>query len=242
VIDYEYIDRYLHQELSPEEKMAFEQRLQTDVEFAEAYQLYSSIETTMQNNTEGDATAFRESLQPLQKKYFTTESKKKGKLKRLIYIVIAAAAIFIFVFTLLPIGKPTSKTGEALYAEYAQYDKVDATIRGGSVDTIFAAAATLFNEKNYSEAIVFFEKIKAEKPEAMFYAAVCQLEIKNYTTAINNLDVLINGTTAYREKAVWYKALAYLKQNNKQQGKQQLQLIKENSPYYEKATALLKQL
>jgi tetratricopeptide (TPR) repeat protein len=241
VVDYEYIDRYIHNELSDSEKTAFEQQLNTDAEFAEAYQLYASIENTMQNDSQGNQQAFIEKLQPLQEKYFLENPKqKKGKLKKILFIGLAATALLVLVFTLIPFNN-TPKTSEALYAQYAIYEKVDPTTRGDN-DSILNKAAALYNEKNYAAAVPYLEKIKKENASALFLLAVCNVEIKNYTAAIAHFDILINGTSSYKDKAQWYKALSYLKQDNKAECKNKLLSITNNSAYFKDATALLKEL
>jgi tetratricopeptide (TPR) repeat protein len=245
LIDYDYIARYIYNELSDSEKTAFEQKLKSDAEFAEAYKLYSSIENTMQQDTVGDEDAFREQLTPYQQKYFSgATTPTKSKPKRWLYIAIAAAAILILVFTIIPFNKTTPKTDEVLYAAYAQYEKIDETIRGDNdtVSKTFKKAADLFNTRQFAAAIPLWESIKDKNVQALIWLGVCNMETKNYTAAIANFDTIINGNSVYKDKAQWYKALCYLKQKDKKTCKELLLKITDGSSYFKQANDLLKEL
>lgn len=243
MINYEEIDKYIHNELSSEERIRFEEQLKKDPTLEEAYQLYSSIENTMQSDTKSETAFFTENLQPFQKKYFTTaKSKKTGKVKRVFFLAISAAAILILVLTVFPIGNGAKMTNEELYAQYTPFEKVTEITRGSTKDSLFNIGSSFYNNKKYTEAIPYFEKVLDSNAQAHFLYAVCFIETNNYPKAYAALDDLINGQSSYREKAEFYKALLFLKQNKVDACKQMLLSINRYSSYNDQAKALYKKL
>ena len=74
------------------------------------------------------------------------------------------------------------------------------------------------------------------------YYAITNIELDNYTTADTNLNTLINGKSAYKNKALWYSALSRLKQRNIDATIVLLKQIPEDADDYKVAQKLLDKL
>jgi hypothetical protein len=244
VINYENIEKYISNELTEQEQLAFEQQLQTDAELAEAYAMYVSIYDTMQSKEVANEAPLLETTTTLNEQYFTTNfatKPLKNNVRRMFFLAAAAAAILVLVFTLLPLGNK-KLTNKELYAKYTVHEKVEEITRGDNKDSTFNKAAQLYNAKNFKDAIPLYAKIKDSSSQALFLYGVCNMEMNENTVAIKSFDTLIDGTSTYKEKAELYKALVYLKKNDVENCKKQLLSINKYSSYIKEANALYEKL
>ena len=242
--NYEYIDSYLANELTEAEKNAFEQKLITNTELAEDYALYTAINGNKLENTQyqKDELSFRQNVATISTGYTNQNTTKaKGKLRKIIYIGLAAAAMLIVVFIVVPMGN-TKATPNQLFATNYTYQTITETTRGESADTILNTAIAQYNTKNFEGAIANFNKIKASNALANFWLGVSKLELNDTKGAMAEFDILIAGTSVYKDKAAWYKALTYLKMSDIAICKKQLLTINNYSSYYKVAQQLLGEL
>lgn len=115
------------------------------------------------------------------------------------------------------------------------------------VDPDFLNGKHSYRNKDYSTAIYsfkkYFEKNK-QNPQALLYCAISYLNVSNTDNALTLLnEVLEGGYSSYFEQANYYKALALLKQNNKQKAKKLLEkIVKQNGEYKTRAQEELTKL
>ncbi len=243
---YEQIENYLSNLLSLDEKKAFETELATNTQLAEELAIYKAINATMQQNIESNETLLKETIAPLQQQYFNNNAKvvampsNKGKVRKIIFAGLSAAAILVLVFTLVPMG--SNKTNTELYAQYAPFEKIENTTRGGTTQNTENKALALYNNKNYKEAIPLLQSLKDSNLQLQMLLGISLLETSDYNNAQIEFASIAKGQSVFVEKANWYIALTYLKQNKIADCKKQLATIKEATSYYEIANKLLKQL
>ena len=109
-------------------------------------------------------------------------------------------------------------------------------------------AMNKYDGKDYPGAARGFEKVLEKTPSdetALFYSAVSYLSLGEADKAIANLDkVLQNKNGKYFDDAQWYLSLAYIKKQDTQNARKNLQQLQNNSKsrYQKQADATLKEM
>lgn len=240
----EKIERYLNDELQPQEHKDFEKQLQTDVELKNALQLYNSIDNTMkEREPTGDEKKLEKTLQQLNRKYILQEGNlRKVNFKRWL---AAAAAVLIIVFAAVYFLSQDRLSAEELYAGFAVHAPLKIQLRGDAADSLAGIAADKFNDKHYYEALPLLQQYLQLQPgdiQLKFAEGVSQLELDNYTEAEKIFSVIAAGKTGYTEAGGWYLALTALKQKDIPQCRSRLEAIPQTSSWFTKARELLKKL
>ncbi len=134
---------------------------------------------------------------------------------------------------------------DKLFAQYRHYPEAAFTTRaaGDSAQIDLGAAERAFNGGRYAEALPLLQaylETHSDDLEKRFFVGLCHLELGNYNEAITNFQVLRSSANAYQGEAVWYLALTYLKQGNKEQCANILRQLPPGSGH--DAAALLKEI
>lgn len=127
-------------------------------------------------------------------------------------------------------------------AYYQTYPNVVApNVRGENKNNFKNEAFRAYDTEDYKEAIRLFSQIKNEE-FAVFYSAVSYLELDENPKAIQILESgkFSDSPYPFETYRKWYLALAYLKTNQKENGKKILkELVESENPQKEKAMELL---
>ncbi len=235
------IDQYLHDEMPPHEEEEFELQITKDNDLRNYIQLYTGIDKTMKaENTSPNENELRQTLQQMNRKYFTQGGKvKQGSFKK--WLAIAASVIIAVaagIYLLLP-NKPTA---EKLYARFAQHDALNIQLRGSTTDSLAQNAAAAFNKKEYANALPLLEnylRLQADDIQMKFSLAICYMETGKYNEADAIFTTTSSGQTAYAATAQWYLALLALKQKDYAKCRAVLNSIPTTSSFFNKAKELL---
>lgn len=156
------------------------------------------------------------------------------------------AAVFVMVivgFSLVVLQYGESSSD--LYCKFYQPAKPFLMQRsaGTSFSNDFTEAMQFYSKGDYSNAV----RLLSSQPDNMaarFYLAVSMMEMKDYTRAIENLQVVsTDKTNLFNDQASWYLTLCYLKTGNKEAAKAELKNISASQSYFnDKATILLKEI
>lgn len=241
--EYIQFDQYLLEELSTEERLDFEKRLESDTEFKKSFNTYKELSSFLENKFENEAetNAFKKNLENISNAHFnTTETvatqPKKSKVFRFAQLAMAASvAIFLGIFAFNQFSNPA-------YSDYNSHEPMTVT-RGNVKDLIEATKA--FNNQEFEKAHGLLKKVLDNDPdnsEVRLYYAITNIELDNYKIADTDLNKLINGKSAYKDKALWYSALSRLKQRNIDATIVLLKQISEEADDYKKAQKLLDKL
>jgi tetratricopeptide (TPR) repeat protein len=244
----EQMELYLAGEMDDAGKMAFEQQLQTDEALAQQFSLYKNIQEEMmaaRQHYEGEK-KLKANLQSLSSQYFSgteTTPAKVVNMKRKWYYAAAsiAAAVLMFIF-LKPALFPVNN--QEIYARYAIPESLSVQ-RGAVADSICTVAAGFYNNHQYAQAKPQLQQCLTAQPnktEVQLAYSICLLELKEYNTALNTFKAISEGNSLLKQRAVWWMALTYLKQDLKGQAIEMLQSIPADAPDYEKAQQLLKEI
>lgn len=242
-LKYIEFENYLKNELTEIEKTAFEEKLQSDADFKQEFEIYKALETSLSskfNNEDGEQ-ELRKTLINLGNQFIKEETpEKKSKVislfnyKKLLVAASIALLIGFFIF----------KNGNPVYSDFANHTNLEFTVRGDNNQTI-TNAETAFNAKNYKTAFAQLTVLEAEFPndlEIQLYKAICLLELDKFSQADTIFDTISTGNSAFSSKAAWYKALSLLKQKQFDDCKSVLQTIPESAEEYELAQKLLRKL
>ncbi|WP_457617086.1 tetratricopeptide repeat protein [Lutibacter sp.] len=236
--NYIEFENYISNELSSEEKKHFEEKLNTNADLKEEFEIYKALNTSLSSkfSNEEEEQNLRKTLTKLGNKHIA----KKGKvieLKTYKNLMIAASIAII-------VGLFVFNNNTPSYNDYANHNALELVVRGENNEA-FSRAEEAFNSKNYEEALkelTFLSNIYLTDTEIQLYKGICLLELGNYYEAEAIFDKISAGTSSLSSTAVWYKALSLLKQKKYIACKQLLKTIPQSAPEYNKAQDLLDKL
>lgn len=244
--EFRYIEfeSYLKNELTEIEKIAFEEKLQSDADFKQEFEIYKALETSLSSKFKNEESEqeLRKTLTNLGTQFIKEEvsTKKKSKVislfnyKKLMVAASIALLIGFFIF----------KNGNPVYSDFANHTNLEFTVRGDNNQTI-TNAETAFNAKNYKTAFAQLTVLEAQFPndiEIQLYKGICLLEMDKFSQAETIFETISKGNSAFLTKATWYKALSYLKQEQFEACKNTLKTIPESAEEYTQAKKLLRKL
>ncbi|WP_445731026.1 tetratricopeptide repeat protein [Mariniflexile sp.] len=237
--DYILFENYLLGELSKEEIIAFEARLENDSKFNESFKTYKELSSFLEHKFENEtiSTAFQNNLKNISKAYFEKQEAPKKRFKPWQYAMAATIALLIGITVFNNLSTPD-------YGDYANYDSISLTVRGEQ-DALLKTAENAFNTKDYAKAEAAFKSLmvlEKDNAELQFYRAIANLELNKFETAESLLTSLSKGQSAYKYKAIWYLALSSLKQKEYDACLEILKTIPEDADDYNKAQKLIKKL
>ncbi len=237
-------ESYLKNELTEIEKIAFEEKLQSDADFKQEFEIYKALETSLSSKFKNEESEqeLRKTLTNLGTQFIKEEvsTKKKSKVislfnyKKLMVAASIALLISFFIF----------KNGNPVYSDFANHTNLEFTVRGDNNQTI-TNAETAFNAKNYKTAFAQLTVLEAQFPndiEIQLYKGICLLEMDKFSQAETIFETISRGNSAFLTKATWYKALSYLKQEQFEACKNTLKTIPESAEEYTQAKKLLRKL
>lgn len=230
-------ESYLNNEMPTEEKTQFENRMKTDRDFNKSFTLYKETTQFLDNKFSKETVDFKQNLQTISKEYFAEKEQKETKVIAFKPWYYAVAAILV-----IALGIFTFTQNDPQYGDYNQHENAYFMERGDE-DVNLKNAQDFFNAKEYANAVTAFEKVAdLNKPELQYFYAIALIETNKYPKAEALLKTIQQGTSSFKEKAVWYLALSNLKQKKFVNCKTLLKQIPADAEDYEKAQQLLKDL
>ena len=260
----EKIERFLTGKMSDQEEMSFEKLLKEDEVLREEVAIYKGMHEHFTNDQIQNSSDY-EAL--LQKKIKTDEGqqaeaillevqheylqenkamvKSKSKLRKLfVYSSVAAAVIMISVFVFMQ-----EQTNQDLYSQYyVEADLPSFSKRSDVQTSLLNLGVEKFNASEYEAASDYFEQYLQSdttiNPLTYIYSGLVASELGNLEQAIDQFDLLENLSIEDSSRALWYKALIYLKFEQRDKAKTILELIVDSPENYkhQKAKELLKKL
>ncbi len=239
----ELIDKFLLGTLTPEERDQFNDLQENNISFRNDITLIKDLKIV---SGAEDRDNLRESIANFESKISAKETKiiplidyKKWIIAASILIIASISGILVF----NPFATNTAK----LYAENFEPYKnvVSPIVRGGNNDSEETIAFTSYEQKNYEVAADQFESLfsVSKRPYYLLYQANALLAANRAKEAIPILEKHITLKGQLSERGRWYLALAYLKENKKEEAIVTLKEIIHNGIFKKgAATQLLKEL
>lgn len=254
---------YLDGKMTPTELKDFEKNRQNDAELNETVTIMERMhlvyddenwpilelesEKVKENRVlfdNDDIKLFSNKVKASQKRYENKDSTKTNKWLKYIGSIAAVGLIAFFINTYFN----PNNSSEELFNNYYNTQDLPSFVVQNSDANVAIEAERLFKEQRYSEALKAFTAVNENSntlnPNLVLYIAICNLELNNYTTSLNYLEELEQSNAIDFHKAYWFKALVYLKQDQKNDAIKNLKILSENKTYFnhEKANDLLDKL
>ncbi len=243
------LDRYLRDEMSDQERRAFEQQLSTDDALTEALALHRD---TLEGIRLDGSQALKRRLQAVEATLASpapVEVAEKKTHRRFLTTWVAIAASLLTAVLLGYLFIPTASSPQELYVAYHQPfpNLINPAQRSleANEETVLGRAVRAYDRAQYAEALTLFEQGDARSdPGYTFYYGASYLELDQPAQAIPLLErVVQEKTSLFYEPGLWYLALAHLKANDPAAAKPYLQtLAEQQGDYTEEARELLKEI
>ncbi|WP_310381710.1 tetratricopeptide repeat protein [Flavobacterium sp.] len=234
---YIVFDQYLANELSAEEKIAFEKQLSENPEFDSEFAIFKELNLHLENKfgNETELNAFKTNLKLISAVRFKAKKSKVIAFKPWQYAAAASVAVLLGLFVFQNTNPSFDDYNNPEMATF---------IERGDVNSTLKLAQDAFNAKNYTAAIPYFEAVLAanKSPEIQYFYAVSLLESNQFQKAETNLLELKSRNSIYKNKATWYLALSKLKQKEYTSCKEILLTIPEDFEDYDQVQELLNEL
>lgn len=238
------IDRYLLNILSPEEKKAFELRLENEKALVEELNQQRKII----NEIEGfGRIELKSKLKEIHNEVSINSSKPNTKIRKIIYS-IAAAAIFIGVLSTCWLWTSQAPTNSELYA--LNFEPYELSLNQRSEgDITLKNIESLYVDGSYYEVIPLFKNALDESTlkssQILLGLGISYLQTKQSTQAIEQFNaILANKDFNYEDEAQWYLGLSYLKLDEINKAKDHLNILASDSSkdHHEAAKVLISQI
>lgn len=209
----EYIETYFNEELSPERKKEFEQRITGDPVFAEEVAFYLSSKQAAIAELTKERERFKEIY--TQYKQGSYAGRQKPALVRRLWpwLTAAAAVLAGIIFGWNVWLKPASP--KVLADKYMLEHFQTLPVTMGNKEDSLQAGLQLYNEGRLDEALKHFESMAmndTSSVEAKKYAGIVSLQLEQYDKAINYFSQIEN-TQLYANPGKFYHALTLMKRN-----------------------------
>ena len=243
------IEAYLGNEMSDEEKLIFEQDIDRDEELQREVNLQREIILHLKgiyvdkvgnkdsednkklkaffNSDEGKT--IEKSLLEVRNLYKEKTRQPKFKLWRVV------AAILVLILAVAGSVNYLTKEPTSLYAKYYNNKDLPSIIKRDAQNQL-NEIGTLFIAKEYENCIAkienFLEKEATNNYEVYLYLAMSYSEINQTDKGIKVLNKLLDKKTLYESKALWFKGLIYLKEEEITKAKETFKELKRKFPKY----------
>ena len=227
----EYIETYFLEELSPERKKEFEQRIITDPAFADEAAFYLSSKQVATAEMTKEKERFKE-IYAQYKQDNQAERQKPALLRKLLPWAAAAAVLAGIIFGWNVWLRPVPP--QVLADKYVLENFQTLPVKMGGKEDSLQTGLRLFNEGRLEDALKQFETLVVNDTsffEAKKYAGVVSLRLGQYEKAISYFSQLENDTKYFANPGKFYHALTLMRRNqpgDEQTARQLLQQVKDN--------------
>lgn len=261
---YDVFDRYLDQELSPQEKENFLMQLSSDQELQAELAEYKRL---IISSKEAEKQQFRNHLLQVGRSLIREEeqsyqnSPSQGKVrtigrKNLFYRIAAAATVLVLMLPASLYFYSSYYLPSLVYDQhYRPYENVIApSMRGAEEQNIqsdIQETLASYTSEDYSKAVKDIESFLASNPNSdkaeqiRLFLGISYLETHRTDEAVQAFKETIQNQGRFQDQARWYLGLTYLKSGEIEQARKHFEILAQkpdSSSYEEKAEQLLEKL
>ena len=252
---YERIDRYLLQQMSSEEQLAFEKELSQNPDLTRELQLRKDLAGGIRLNQNKKV---KERLNQIHDE-ITHPKTQKNASRRSLYIWSAVAASVLLLFFVYQTWLAPSVSPQDLFTEFYHSHSLNLASRSDDLDPQILQIETLFRSEQYQQVLPLIQSqltsiespdsipdnIRNLKGKFLLSEGICHLELQQTDQAIASLQNLINTNDPFLiDQGYWYLALAYLQKGEVEECKTALQVLiqKSNTDHSTEARSLMELL
>lgn len=237
----ELIHNYFEGTLSDSEREVFEYSIKNDPEFLNEFNFQKELQNTLKKEERRKTKEFLKNID-------SVSTSGKGKINNRTVWLAAASIILIIGFSLwIAYFNSTNFSTEQLYsAYYKPYENVVHPLeRGEETADLKSEAFLAYESGNYELALSLFNELKLQSSEAYynFYTAIALMALEKFEEAKPLLHNYIVAEGELKDRAYWYLALTYLRLEETEKAKEQLDVLIELEGFkYNDANELKEQL
>lgn len=246
-IDYtDFIERYLENSMSHEERVWFEKEMEGNPSLQQAVDFNRNIQTVLEDKESIELMAQLEQI------HNDIEEKEEhgNSILNKVYtnIMVAVGATILIVLSFVFYNSTKDFSSEKLIGMYYQPEAANGSYRTvAKADVKLDEAILLYESQNYRQAIELFETVLKNNPDMIglnLYSGISHMEIQEYTTANEQFkSILEKDPNPFVESATWYLGLCYLYTEERDKAKDAFTTLVNNEGYYANdAKKILKRL
>lgn len=234
------VDRYLEGNLSEQERTTFEERLLHDEVLRQQVDEMKLIRAGIKHASRKAA------LQNLKALESTLPPVNNNGLTLWANTWLQAAAVLLIGLVTYALW-PAAVDEQALFATHFEVypNIIMPTVRGEMPNdsTLKTLAFRAYDQKQYEEAAVLFDRIDTKDVDILFYLGNCYLANSQAEKALSLFEKVLSEYEVFDEQAEWYIAASYLKLEERERARQALEkVVTRNGAYKEKAQIILEKL
>ncbi|APQ19309.1 hypothetical protein A9200_01395 [Maribacter hydrothermalis] len=239
----ELVLKYFDGSLTEEEKVVFDQLVESDAEFKSQVEFEKDVKSVIRNK-ENDS--HKKKLQGFESELSGGSTQKNRTFWKPLSIA-ASIALLIGVSWFVFNSDVFNGTAELYASNYEKYPNTVYTItRGDATDeSLERLAFEAYETNDYDAAITYLTELK-EKTRldyVDFYLGQAYLAKGANLKAINKFQEIISINSEFKDEAYWYAALSHLKLDQKKEAEILLmELVKMGTYKMKEATDLLEKL
>jgi len=230
---FELIERYLANDLSPEELSSFESRLKSDKSFEQ------EVENQRLTHKASDVFAQIKTKEKVKESYDAVLKTEKNNRRTLLRIAVAIVILIIAGFGFfIPANYSNQALADANFESYP--DRI--TTMGITPGDQLSEAMKAYNENKFEKAIELFSKIPQpflQQDLINLYTGISLMETNQFESATTIFQQLIDSESTQSDVARWYLALSYLQSSDIENAKSLLNQIVEQDGFQSKNAAKL---
>jgi len=235
------INGYFEDNLSENEKGEFERLLNTDSEFAADFEFQKELQRSLKKEERQQIKAMFGAQNPFAEKTPTKVVRLRPWLMAASIALLVGISAWLIFFTNTGID-----AGQLYDTNFVPYENVVHPIeRGAQIEDLKTKAFTAYEDEDYGNALALFKELQQKQADSyiQFYEAIVLMQLNKHQEAVPLLENYISGDGELKDRAIWYLALAYLKQGDTSKSSEQLEkLIKEDGFKAKAARQLLENL
>ena len=239
-----FIERYLANEMGPDEKIWFEKEVDGNLALGRELILRKKAETIIKSS---DIMDLRSKLHSIEK--IRASKDVSRKIVRRHVINYAAAFTGVLLIGSIAFYSTRDLSKDAIYRKYYNsYESVTATRSAApEVTSLYTEAITFYNNKEYQKAAQALEKLlKSDQSniEFRFQLANSYMGAQLYPEAGDSyLKVIEDNNNLFIEDAQWYLGICYIMTDQVEKAKNQMRIISLSEGRYQKeAKKLLRKI
>jgi tetratricopeptide (TPR) repeat protein len=239
------ISKYLTGELDSLTSARFEEELRINPKLQQELELHKAVDEALADT---EVMELRMQMEEIHKQLAPSiYETPKPQVRRMTRVAVAASFAVLLGFSAVMLFQLNSS--QKLFDKFYQPYELTSTNRSGNsaTDQTLRYALEKYQNKEYNQAVVLFEKVLEKDPNQMatqLYSGISYFEIAEYQKAGKSFSKVIeHNNNLYIEQAKWYLGFCYLKTDEKDKAiKQFTEIAKSDSYYNEKAKSILKKL